>query len=505
MKKLYLLIVLIVAACGAHAQILEHNNAIQKNLRNESMLPMRPYYTEQSNFVRDTSGDALFQNAMKFVADPGKADNGSIRGGIYNTDTFRKLQYRKKLINASLSARLKKPVRDRLNMELRAVDGDIFKLEEDFSKKLSKGLTLANNTRDTIDTLLLMNNNMELSILQIIESIRFYKSKLDSTKFISAKGELTDSIVYLLSNLILMNNNREHLETNELEARKEVLRIANRINANDLSDTGKVKMLRSELISHFGELNKLKERTKHYDSTWRHFFSKYVKNKPAKPVDVAALPFFSTIPGMKDINGSINIIGSSIINDTGSYIEFGLFTGILKSSDSTNAYNVLISEVSNYAFYFKWNYGFESIAKNGTKKIALNTELFYANKAIGKDTSLGVNSNFNSSVFHGKLGIGFIIIKDLFSGYVNGNALVAVTNKNLFDRRFKSNSDILGYPDFGFKMLLSTNMKIPDGLKLYFDLNFLVNTDELKNFNSGSNDILIPNFRVGLRANLGNL
>jgi hypothetical protein len=491
MKKLYLLFLLIVATFGAQAQILEHNNAIRKNLKNTQMEVMKSYYTEQSGFVRDTSGDAMFRNQKPVI-------NTTSDDSLLDDNEVKKLNLLFK--NKQITVEFKDAaIRDiRSNRRAKVVKDSVTIVRADHFQ-------LCKTTTFSIDTMLMINNNLELSILQLIESIRMYKSKLDSTKYISSKGELADSIVYLLSNLTLMNSNREHLEVLELDSRRKILRYAEKIENNDLSVVSKVDELIKDIEGHKGELVLLKMKVKIFDSTWGAYFTKYVKNKPAKPVDVAALPFFSTIPGMKDINGSINIIGSSVINDTGSYIEFGLFTGVLKSSDSTNAYNVLISEVSNYAFYFKWNYGFESIAKSSAKRIALNSELFYANKAIGKDSSLGVNSNFNSSVFHGKLGIEFLVIKDLLSGYVNGNALVAVTNKQLFDKRFKSNSDILGYPDFGFKMLMSANMKMPDGLKLYFDLNFLVNTDELKNFNSGSNDILIPNFRVGLRANLGNL
>jgi hypothetical protein len=165
---------------------------------------------------------------------------------------------------------------------------------------------------------------------------------------------------------------------------------------------------------------------------------------------------------------------------------------------------VFISEVSNYAFYFKTNTGFVQ-EKDSVTRLAVNTAIFYANKPINKDTTIGIRNNFNSSFFHGKFGIEYVVYDNLFSAYFNANAIGAVTNKALFDQRFKRNSDMIGYADFGFRMRLNTSQKIPDGLSLYFDLNFLVNTEELKEFNPTSTDLLIPNFRVGLRASLGRL
>lgn len=108
----------------------------------------------------------------------------------------------------------------------------------------------------------------------------------------------------------------------------------------------------------------------------------------------------------------------------------------------------------------------------------------------------------NTSSFQLKFGLEYIIVKNL-SIYANVNGQSFMTNKKMIQDSLGIKKDLLGFIDFGFRMLLNPapNLNI-DGWKLHFDLNFIINGGDIKAIGT-VNDPIIPNFRIGLRKEFG--
>jgi hypothetical protein len=495
-------ILLVFSVSGSYGQTLDRNNAIKKNYRDDGMenfSVIKQY--EMKDVSADTSGNgqinAEIMAIRTIIDDIGKSkQQDSIGGEIQKIVKKKENKIKVTKADSSLLIGL-------LNEKNKIIqkENDSLKMKYRLLGILAKQKTV----KDSLSVYFGTAKEIRVKALTSIEALRLYRNGFDSTKSISSKSELKDSVANSIANLIVLEDEVRNI-SKVISASQGVLkRIPQKLTDIDTVWSAELDKISVDFVDIRSDLSVFTNELKRNDSIWKYYFIKYVKTKLGKPVEVSALPFFSTIPGLKDVNGSINVIGNNIPKTVnGNYLEFGLFTGVLKSGDSSNAYNVFISEVSNYAFYFKSNTGFVQ-ERDSITKLAVNTAVFYANKPINKDSVAGVKSNFNSSFFQGKFGIEYVVYRNLFSAYFNANAISPVTNKALFDQRFVINTDIIAYADFGFRMLLNTSMKVPDGLKLYFDLNFLVNTDELKKFNPGGTDILVPNFRVGLRANLGRI
>lgn len=503
MKHILMAVSLLLSfSINCAAQTLDRNNTVKRNSKenvSENFKIMKPYEIE--NKLADTIGDGSYKAAMSDVrAQIDKINHATEKDSIaVEISEIEKKVENKKRITKTDSIRLISLLENRVEVILK--ENDSLKMKYRLLEIISKQKAV----KDTLSILAATTKEMRLKSSSSIEALRLYSNGLDSSRSISSKAEFKDSISGSIAYLQLLDEELKNINAILNSHQRRLKMFPSKPSAVDTAFSAELNQLSLEFIEIRSELTRIVADLKKQDSTWNHYFVKYIKTRANKPVEVSALPFFSTIPGLKDVNGSVNVIGNNIPKtSSGNYLEFGLFTGILKGSDSSNTYNIFISEVSNYAFYFRSNTGFVQ-EKDSITKLAVNTAIFYANKPINKDTTLGIRNNFNSSFFQGKFGIEYVVYRNLFSAYCNANAISAVTNKALFDQRFTVNTDIITYADFGFRMLLNTSINVPEGLRLYFDLNFLVNTDELKKFNPGSTDILIPNFRVGLRANLGRI
>lgn len=469
MKKIAV-ILFVTGLCTLHvsAQTLESNNVTQDS-KSKVLFSVRDMSLTSSEFIADTTTTFANHVMVEKFEDYNKRVNPVKTVGKPKNDANAKLQ--------------------------KKVDSLIAVRQFDIIKRETK------RYNDSTDSVRYLDDKLEYDVIHSIETINYYRGKIDSTKSVANKSDFMDSIVNIQTKLKklaakqqrISNSLTRKIEENTSEKDIDTIKLARWI--NDMSDYKK------SLKGMNGEL-------KECDSTWLHYTKKYIVAKPKdKTVKVAALPFFNTIPGLREYNGSLNVIGSNVPKTkAGNYVEFGLFTGLLKAADSSNSYIVFISEVSNYAFYYKSNIGL-MLQADSAKKLALNSSVYFLNKPINKDSTRGIINNFNASFFQGKFGLEYIVYKNLFSAYINGNAIGVVTNKDQFDKRFGVETDIITYADFGFRMLLNPTMDLgtQSAFKLYFDLNFIINDGDLRKFNANTNDILVPNFRVGLRADLGSL
>lgn len=471
---------------------LEKNEAINAQTRENQFKVAKLNYIEVKKIDIDTSGEYLSQAAVQ-MAEGNKGKYQKLIESINDTLKTQQKSNGKQSAQNDLLARIAKAESLLDSIKNAQILLNLIKKNSDL--------------KATSDTIINEKDNLEFNILFSLESIRFYRDKLDSSKTITSTNELADSVAFLLSNLEVLSERVKNISYTLKGLTTQFKKVNYELLHSDTASAKLLNELKDKLNDARQDIKFAKGKLVSYDSLWNHVSSKYIQVKSSKSVQVAALPALNFIPGLKDINGSVNLIGSSVPNTkTGNYIEFGLFSGVLKNADSTNPYSIFLSEVSNYAFYFKSTVGFSPVSDtNKATRLALNTSIYFANKQIAKDSASGIKNNFNSSVFHGKFGLEYIVFRNLLSAYFNANALSAVTTKSQFDKRFGLHSDIITFADFGFKMLLGSSMKLPDGMKLFFDLNFLINTDQLKSFNPQVNDILIPNIGFGVRANLGKI
>jgi hypothetical protein len=354
--------------------------------------------------------------------------------------------------------------------------------------------------------------NLQYSLLQTIELVDKYYLKVDTTKFIENRSDFLDSAADIKVRAIILNEKRIELQNTLKTNKLRLLAIVAEFSKQhpDTSETSKTATLLDEQKLVATEIVKLQAKLRSYLEVWNKLVEKYVKVKEvekSKKIDVSALPFISALSEFKDINANLNIIGSNIpVNKDGLYTELGLYTRIFNSSDSASPYNYFISDMGNYGIFIKSNIGFKATANEKYDQLGVNLNIAYSNKPVTKDTIKGIVNNFNSSLFHARVGFEVTIFKNIFSSYVNANALAFVTNNEAVQTKYGYSKDILGFCDWGLRMLLNpTDEKTAGKFKLYVDLNFIVNSKNVQLFNPAEKSALIPNFRIGLRTNLGAL
>jgi len=243
--------------------------------------------------------------------------------------------------------------------------------------------------------------------------------------------------------------------------------------------------------------------------TWDTMIIKYIKDRAVKKdetkINISGLPFFNVLPNAKDINGSMSIFGNNLLRDTsGLYSEVGAFIGLVGVKDQKNIQNIIIPESSSYGFFWKMTLGLAPTFNPQIKKFGINAFVYYLGKSFKTDT-LSKTDAINTSQFHGKFGMEYLLAKNAFSVYANINAFSIISNKEVFDKAFNNTKDLKGFIDFGFRFLLNpSNQGSFGNFKLYMDLNFIVNGGDIKAM-SGTTDAIIPNIRVGVRTSFGNL
>lgn len=422
------------------------------------------------------------------VSGPGfKKDSGQVRPGdsltrglreIYTTGTIGQRSLLDSLIrtNSDLKGNLEQQTVNTLNQRLKTLEMETTSLRDSVSELQINTRTISNYAWDIFSS---FDSTKEVvNPKQFFDSLNYFRTRIDD--FHHKKVSRNDDSVEVM--------------VEQLQAFASVpLRIADSVVLNQLQTRVSRSYQRFQVQR--TELEKLA-------LAWNSFITRNIKAKDAKKVEVSALPFFNSIPGLKDMNGSISVFGNSGKASKGVYREFGGFTGILGSSDELSKYSLFIPESSTYGFFLKNNFSFDKQGTGEASPWGINVSFHYLGKKLKVDTT-EKSKPVLTSLFQMKMGLEYVLVPGLFSVYSNINAASFMTNRDILKDSLGMNKSLYGFVDFGTRMLLEPKgaNRIGDW-KLYFDLNFIINSSELKGI-AKSNDFVIPNFRVGLRTDLG--
>lgn len=327
-------------------------------------------------------------------------------------------------------------------------------------------------------------------------------NQIDSTKEVKNKEKFFDSLTIFRSRFDRFYERTVYRDLDSIDKISEVFRDLNSFSLS-LNDSAMLSDISKKLQKLEERYKANKQQLENFSSYWNGLINRNIlKKEKEKKIEVTALPFFNSIPGLKDFNGTLSIFGNNRPKPReGVYVEFGAYTGILGSSDELSHYNLFIPEVSTYGFFFKNNFSLKTNSDSITR-LGLNTAFYYLGKKVKPDT-LKSTQSLSTSLFQFKFGLEYVLVKDLFSVYSNIGAQSFVTNRNDIKAAFNTQKDIIGTVDFGFRMLLNPAQSVKiDDWKIYFDLNFIVNNGDTKSIGQ-SDDFVITNFRVGLRKELG--
>lgn len=326
-------------------------------------------------------------------------------------------------------------------------------------------------------------------------------SSFDSAKEVVNPKQFFDSLNYFRTKIDDFHHKKVSKNEDSVEVMVEQVQNLTAVSLR-LADSVTINQIQVRVARSYQRFQVQRKELESLTQAWNSFITRNIKVKEAKKVEVTALPFFNAIPGLKDMNGSISVFGNSSKASKGVYREFGGFTGILGTSDELSKYSLFIPESSTYGFFLKNNFSFD---KQGTEEASpwgINLSFHYLGKKLKVDTA-EKSKPVLTSLFQMKMGLEYVLVPSLFSVYTNVNAASFMTNRAVLKDSLGMNKSLYGFVDFGTRMLLEPkgNNRIGDW-KLYFDLNFIINSAELKGI-AKSNDFVIPNFRVGLRTELG--
>lgn len=379
-------------------------------------------------------------------------------------------------INSLLQKSLEQQILSSLNQRLKVLEKDLIALRDSVSELQFNTRNISNYAWDIFSS---FDSTKEIANPKtFFDSLNYYRTKLDDfhQKKVLRNEDSVDILVEQMQDLTLA-----------------ALKPADSVSINHMQARVSRSLQRYQI-----QRKEMDQLTK----AWNSFISRNITAKSNKKVEVTALPFFNAIPGLKDMNGSISVFGNSGKHSNGVYREFGGFTGILGSGDDLSKYSLFIPESSTYGFFLKNNYSFDKQGTSDVSPWGINLSFHYLGKKVRIDTT-EKSKPILTSLFQMKMGIEYVLVPSLFSIYSNVNATSFMTNRDILKDSLGMNRSIYGFIDFGTRMLLEPKGENRIGdWKLYFDLNFIVNSAELKGI-AKSNDFVIPNFRVGLRTELG--
>lgn len=379
-------------------------------------------------------------------------------------------------VNSVLQKSLDQQILATLNQKLKLLENDL------------------NSLRDSVSELQFNTRNISNYAWDIFSS-------LDSTKEITNTKQFFDSLNYFRTRIDDFHQKKVSRNEDSVDVQVEQLQYMTSMPLRP-SDSTAIIQMQNRVLRSLQRYQVQRKEVTLLTQAWNGFISRNIVVKNKKKVEVTALPFFNSIPGLKDINGSISVFGNNGKNSKGTYREFGGFTGILGSGDELSKYSLFIPESSTYGFFLKNNFSFDKQGTGESSPWGVNLSFHYLGKKIKIDTA-EKSKPILSSMFQMKLGLEYVLVPSLFSVYSNVNAAAFMTNRDILKDSLGLNRSLYGFVDFGTRMLLEPkgDTRIGDW-KLYFDLNFIVNSSELKSI-AKSNDFVIPNFRVGLRTELG--
>jgi hypothetical protein len=161
---------------------------------------------------------------------------------------------------------------------------------------------------------------------------------------------------------------------------------------------------------------------------------------------------------------------------------------------------LFIPEASTIGFMTDFTFGFiaaDNTAKFNSdfnhyeQKLSINLGVYYLGKKLQPDTL----TSFNTTVFHVKLGLEYIIIPHAITAYFNTNQLLVVTNTKTFEKYYPDAKRIRSFTSFGIQSYLNLNDK--HDFHLLINLGF-VNVNNDVNTWMQTLDSVIPTVKLSL-------
>lgn len=212
------------------------------------------------------------------------------------------------------------------------------------------------------------------------------------------------------------------------------------------------------------------------------------ENEKSNITNNSSIPQFSTIN--KKFNPSVSLLGAADLNKNGKYkLEIFVGNGAI---DTFSTATILVPELSNYGIRLN---GFKDL----TKRFGINGDFHYHEK---KSFNPHENVDFTFARIQSKLGIEYLVFKDIISVYGNVNFIIPVTNTEKYKEVFTKDNRDLRYYDLGLKLFVTPKGDLANttGVGLFVDLNF-ISTTEMVKFYNGNSDAFIPNIKFGLQKN----
>jgi hypothetical protein len=188
------------------------------------------------------------------------------------------------------------------------------------------------------------------------------------------------------------------------------------------------------------------------------------------------------------------------------YGEVKLFVGGSDDDKTKTGVNRLfIPEASTYGFITNFTFGFISSYRapkydeqmgHYEHNLAINLGVYYLGKKLQPDTL----TSFNTSLFHLKLGIQYILIPHVLSAYANTNQILLTTNLGTVEKYYSDVKRVRSFTSFGIESYLDLNKK--SDFHLLINLGFVNINDDVNSWLKTS-DSVIPNIKLSLVKTFG--
>ncbi|MES2377018.1 MAG: hypothetical protein V4553_10590 [Bacteroidota bacterium] len=207
------------------------------------------------------------------------------------------------------------------------------------------------------------------------------------------------------------------------------------------------------------------------------------------------------------VTPNVSVVGQKkfVSNEHSSiYGEAKLIIGANDEDKKNPGVNKLfMPEASTLGFMTDFSFGFNPSDTKPTyndelqhydQKLGINLGVYYLGKKLQPDSL----TSFNTTVFHVKLGIEYIIIPHGLSAYFNTNQLLVATNIKNFDKYYPDAKRIRSFSSFGIQTYLNLNKK--SEFYLLANLGFVSINDDVNTW-LRSSDSIIPNIKFSLVKN----
>lgn len=529
MKKIVLIAVItLLGYAKGYSQLMQSNSlgAVEKKLNIESIPHLNQVANKSDSLIGNKSVEtppglakALIEQKNKYNAIAVNNSEISRLIGLVaaaNANPAEKKRYEKKIkelgeINNKLQQDIKKQTIEKMglydqinNLVIEKYTQYIQELDKElaqYDKEIGKNTTRALSSFDTVIHSSDVNNQ------HLIDSVSSYmhlnsfiiKQKLDGLK----PGR--DSVNHYLEELKRLQG-----DTKKYPSLKESIYLTAMATINKLDSVSAVykKTVKQSFITDYTlyivKVNKDIDRL-------NAIAAKIIKDRAAEASEeekLAALGGINKIFGDHGaVTPNVSILGQKKFvskEQSSIYGEVKLIIGANDDNkENTGVNKLFIPEASNFGFMTDFSFGFIGADKKPKfneefnhyeQRLGINLGIYYLGKKLQPDTL----TNFNTTVFHVKLGIEYVLIPNVLSAYFNTNQLLVTTNIKTFEKYYPEAKRIRSFSSFGVQSYLELNKKA--GFFLLINLGFVGVNDDVNTW-LNSADSVIPNVKLSLVKN----